>query len=331
VATFRRDIREGEISEDMPPGDNLWGTPEEDAKRRDFTINALFYDPVSDKLIDFAKGKSDLDEGIIRIIGDPQKRIHEDPIRILRAIRLSHMIRFSLENDLRKAIAANASSLETSALPRRREELLKFLRLKEPLLPLLDCYDLGVLKAISPTLHEILSKPESKREFVSYMRAFHDYYVDSESPLDLFSILCLAVIRSQTVHLGESLDESSYLDLIEKQKFTNFMKFELGMFNYEQAAFVKAMQLIPSLTRLENLEKRGPKRRSSMLRNVAYSLALALAKRDHCLTTKQILYWTHEIGVMRSNYNEAEDENSFENRERRPRRRRRTKKHLAKS
>src|SRR5580692_1341070 len=82
VATFRREVGEDEQREDLPAGDNVFGTAEEDAKRRDFTINALFYDPIADQLIDFAEGLPDLENRWIRMIGEPTKRLLEDPIRI---------------------------------------------------------------------------------------------------------------------------------------------------------------------------------------------------------------------------------------------------------
>src|SRR6185437_5841664 len=72
VATFRRDIRPDENVEELPGGvDNIFGTAEEDAKRRDFTINALFFDPIDHRVIDFCEGRTDLDEGVVRMIGDP--------------------------------------------------------------------------------------------------------------------------------------------------------------------------------------------------------------------------------------------------------------------
>src|ERR1700722_9571945 len=99
VATFRREVRPDEMGEETPAsfGDNVFGTPEEDAQRRDFTINGLFYDPVANQLIDFAEGLPDLENFVVRMIGDPAKRLLEDPIRIMRALRLKHMIGFVLD------------------------------------------------------------------------------------------------------------------------------------------------------------------------------------------------------------------------------------------
>src|SRR6185312_13415325 len=157
VATFRRELTAEETGgEDAPTGDNMFGTPEEDARRRDFTINGLFYDPINDQLIDFAEGLPDLENRIVRMIGEPVRRLAEDPIRILRALRLKHMIEFTLDADLRKAMMETAPTLLTTALPRRREELLKWLRLKKPVLAFQEAFDLEILKILTPTLHEAL-------------------------------------------------------------------------------------------------------------------------------------------------------------------------------
>src|SRR5262249_29235348 len=80
VATFRRDLRPDENVEELPGGaDNIFGTPEEDARRRDFTVNGLFYDPVQHKLFDYVEAAADLEHGVVRMIGDPDVRLAEDP------------------------------------------------------------------------------------------------------------------------------------------------------------------------------------------------------------------------------------------------------------
>lgn len=104
---------------------NQFGTAEQDAMRRDFTINALFYDPDADELVDYVEGKMDVDRKIIRSIGDPMHRMEEDPIRILRAIR--HKIKLGLEYDsiLESAMKSKSSFLEQTSKDRIREEFLK--------------------------------------------------------------------------------------------------------------------------------------------------------------------------------------------------------------
>ena len=138
LATFRRNRRDDDIvehNEEGEPiftGDNFFGSPIEDAKRRDFTINALFYDPVNGDVIDHCNGLEDLKLKVIRMIGDPKTRIKEDPIRIFRALRLAHKINFSIEDSLKLAIHENAHFIESSVLPRRGRSLLSYYNLKTP-------------------------------------------------------------------------------------------------------------------------------------------------------------------------------------------------------
>ena len=85
--------------------DNTFGTPEEDAFRRDFTINALFYDIADFSIIDYVGGLQDLKDGLIRCIGDPNERFQEDPVRMLRAIVMASRLSFRLDAPIVDAIA----------------------------------------------------------------------------------------------------------------------------------------------------------------------------------------------------------------------------------
>ena len=187
IATFRRDKCEDDDPEELPSGDNLFGSPQEDARRRDFTVNALFYDPLRDDLIDYSKGLPDLRDGVIRMIGDPEERLIEDPIRILRALRLAHKAQLSLETDLRQSILSTAHTLPLTALPRRREEFLKFLRLSFPAQIFIECADLGVLEHISPQLQQLLQKDESATSFTRYLNSMHDRSFSQSDPIPLFA------------------------------------------------------------------------------------------------------------------------------------------------
>lgn len=107
------------------PDLNQFGNAEQDAKRRDFTINALFYDPDADELVDYVEGKLDIDRRLIRTIGESMQRMEEDPIRILRAIR--HKMKLGLEYDasLESAMREKSPLLEQTSKDRIREEFLK--------------------------------------------------------------------------------------------------------------------------------------------------------------------------------------------------------------
>lgn len=105
--------------------DNVFGTPEEDALRRDFTVNALCYNIADFSIIDYTGGLADLNAGIIRTIGDPDVRFQEDPVRMLRAVRFAAQLGFTIEEQTRKALLVAADTIVRAAPPRLYEEMLK--------------------------------------------------------------------------------------------------------------------------------------------------------------------------------------------------------------
>jgi poly(A) polymerase len=108
--------------------DNTFGTPEEDAFRRDFTINALFYDIADFSVIDYVGGLDDLHARVVRSIGDPDVRLREDPVRMIRAIALAARLDFTIEPALLASIRAHRHEIAKSSLPRLLEEYYKILR-----------------------------------------------------------------------------------------------------------------------------------------------------------------------------------------------------------
>lgn len=147
VATFRSD---GRYVDGRHPLDVRFATPEEDAARRDFTINGMFYDPVDGKLIDFVGGRQDLGRGIIRAIGVPAERFREDRLRLLRAIRFGAHLEFQLEADTWAALNRAAKEIIVVSPERIRDELVKILEDARRLrgFELLD--QSGLLAAILP-------------------------------------------------------------------------------------------------------------------------------------------------------------------------------------
>jgi len=145
VATFRRLVTQEELAaaEPMPPTessqggpphdrlvhrDNTFGTPEEDAFRRDFTINALFYDIGTFSIIDYTGGLEDLRAGVVRSIGDPTERFLEDPVRMLRAVAMAARLGFEIDPPIDAAIAGSRAEIARSAPARLIEEFYKLLR-----------------------------------------------------------------------------------------------------------------------------------------------------------------------------------------------------------
>ena len=118
----------GRAHERLIHRDNTFGTPEEDAFRRDFTVNALFYDIATFSIIDYVGGIDDLHARVIRSIGDPNVRFDEDPVRMLRAIVLAARLDFTIDPPIIDAIRAHAGEIARSAPARMIEELYKILR-----------------------------------------------------------------------------------------------------------------------------------------------------------------------------------------------------------
>lgn len=157
VATFRR------RSEDLPDNgdllirhDNTFGTPEEDAFRRDFTVNALFYDPATFRVIDYVNGVADLHARLIRTVGDPELRMREDPVRTIRAVRFAVKLGFEIEPVTRAAMQRHRGDLLRSSVPRLVEETYRTLEIDEAERALLLMERLGILELLLPCLSEHL-------------------------------------------------------------------------------------------------------------------------------------------------------------------------------
>ncbi len=149
VATFRSD---GGYSDGRRPDFVTYSDPKEDALRRDFTINALFYDPVSEEVLDFVGGRDDLQEKIIRFVGDPEARILEDHLRLLRAVRFKNTLGFQWHPDTYNAVKKHAAKAGKVAMERARDELNKIMLSDHPVEALRELHELRMFDEIMPEL-----------------------------------------------------------------------------------------------------------------------------------------------------------------------------------
>ena len=122
VATFRSD---GAYLDHRHPTDVRFSSPEEDAKRRDFTINGMFFDPEKDEVIDFVGGRADIEAKIIRAIGNASQRFEEDRLRMLRAIRFAVELDYKIDSETWKALVDSAASINEISAERIRDEVVK--------------------------------------------------------------------------------------------------------------------------------------------------------------------------------------------------------------
>jgi poly(A) polymerase len=153
VATFRSD---GIYADGRHPREVRYAqTAQEDVQRRDFTINGLLYDPLSDQVLDFVGGQADIHARRLRTIGDPAERFHEDRLRMLRAVRFSARLGFKLEPAVLAAIRQFAAQIHTVSAERVRDEILKILTEGEPRrgLELLD--ETGLLAEVLPEIKRL--------------------------------------------------------------------------------------------------------------------------------------------------------------------------------
>ena len=129
AGTPERPLRTGVAPEHMIFRDNEFGTADDDAHRRDFTVNALFYDPVRDQLLDFTgHGLEDIQSGVVRCIGNPALRFEEDPVRLLRALKLVGQYGFTLEKETEDALKECLDLIIHASISRMTLEFEKILR-----------------------------------------------------------------------------------------------------------------------------------------------------------------------------------------------------------
>lgn len=181
VATFRRDpnleLEGSEWTEDDGDGpsgpalrakaknrdedllirqDNVFGDPHEDAARRDFTMNALFYDLDRQEIVDYVGGLDEIDRRVIRTIGEPDVRFREDPVRILRAIKFAARLDLGIEPDVYDAMIVHREDLLRAARPRLLEEMLRLLRGGAARRSFWIAWETGVLSVLMPELSSFL-------------------------------------------------------------------------------------------------------------------------------------------------------------------------------
>jgi poly(A) polymerase len=147
VATFRSD---GDYDDGRRPKSVTFSSPEEDARRRDFTINGIFFDPIDERVIDYVGGEADLRAGIVRAIGDPRQRFTEDKLRLLRAVRFAARFQFTIEPATAAAISEMADQITVVSAERIADELRKMLTHRHRAAGLRLVEDAGLAKPIFP-------------------------------------------------------------------------------------------------------------------------------------------------------------------------------------
>ncbi len=138
--------------------DNVWGPQIEDAARRDFTVNAMYYDPQRELVVDYHGGLADARKKVLRMIGDPETRYREDPVRILRAVRFAAKLGFTIEPKTRAPIVAMGPLLANVPLSRMFDEMIKLLQTGHALASIEELRKQGLARGVFPILDAVLDK-----------------------------------------------------------------------------------------------------------------------------------------------------------------------------
>ncbi len=225
VATFRRRSEEaGDADDPLIRLDNTFGTPEEDAFRRDFTVNALFYDPATFQVIDYAGGVEDLRAGLIRTIGDPELRMREDPVRMMRAVRFAAKLGFEIEPATRAAIERHRGDLLKASVPRLVEETYRTLGQAEAGRAMMLMEELGLLEPILPFLSEHLKPHGGDRASaptILHMNAL-GRFIEQGSAAD--HAMVLAAMFIDLIRARKIPSESDDFDLLAELRMRGFAR-----------------------------------------------------------------------------------------------------------
>jgi len=206
TATFRANPHETNgLNGESPAGDllitadNVFGSAEEDARRRDFTVNGLFYDVILGRVLDYVGGREDLDRRQLRTIGDPDVRMQEDPVRILRAVRFAAKAGLEIEPGTWSAMVRHKEELARCAPPRVLEEIFKLLRSGHSHRCLELLHRMGGLEVLLPPIATFLAQagPERSAALFESLRLLDDVVRSRSLPDDSVLLSTLLVHLSQ--------------------------------------------------------------------------------------------------------------------------------------
>ncbi len=229
LSTFRKSPALPEEGEDGENGeerdliireDNTWGTPQQDAYRRDFTINALFYNIADFSVIDYVGGLADLQAGIIRTIGDPNIRFREDPVRMIRAVEYAARLDFEMVPEVLKGIRKHRKDLRKASVARISDEMLNLLKSGSAEKAFRQLHETGLLEILHADLHRALEKSQDNQLFKQL--ALIDEWVRKGRRISdtvLFGTLSLTPLSQATAaaeeRKGGRLAKGEYFTLVE--------------------------------------------------------------------------------------------------------------------
>jgi poly(A) polymerase len=260
VSTFRSGDNETDA---LILRDNIWGTPEEDVLRRDFTINGLFYDPATQQIIDYVGGYPDLQKKVLRTIGQPFIRFRQDPVRMLRMLKFQARFGFDIDPPAHVALLECRQEIVKSSPARIQEELLRMLEsgASEPFFRLMAEH--GFIHLMMPTFGEFMESSENESVF-AYLKEVDTTFHDPSRALLPRPVLlsCLVyplmekridvryIAREKIPHLGE----------ISREAHEQINEIFLPFFHLSRRMKGSLISILTSQYRLTPIEKKKGRR-----------------------------------------------------------------------
>jgi len=300
VATFRQD---GPYKDGRHPESVRFATAEEDAQRRDFTINGLFFDPVADRLIDYVGGEADLRAGTVRAIGNPLDRFTEDHLRLLRAIRFATRLIFKIEPKTWEAIRAEASMIRTVSAERIRDELNKIFSAAKPELGLDLLDQSGLLKEVLPdiaAMHGVEQPPQYHPEGDVYEHVRLMLSKIEQPNLDLaLGVLFHDVGKKPTA----KVDENGRIRFNEHESVgANMAEQIMTGLRYDNKTIQTVRELVQHHMQFKDVPKMRPSTLKRMMARPTFPLELELHRID-CASSHGELshydYLKHQLETMK--------------------------------
>mgnify|MGYP003806251369 CR=1 FL=1 len=276
TSTFRRQPDE----EESEPGlyqtdDNTFGTPEEDAKRRDFTVNGLFYDIKTFSVIDYVGGLKDLDKRVLRCIGDPNVRFREDPVRMMRAVKFAARLGFEIDRASRKAILKHHADILNASVPRVCEEIFRLFSFSSSKAAFHLLWEFNLLKDLLPDVDaHIRAQGGDKSSLWSYLDALDAYPANAE----VTNGVRLACLFYSLFHARlEEEEKKSPHGRVNRQHLARLVLHPIAeRLRIPKATLFAAVSLFDTCRRFAESPKRS--RNYRLVRHASFSEALAFQR-----------------------------------------------------
>lgn len=278
VATFRE---ESGYEDNRRPSKISFSTSEQDAKRRDFTMNGIFLDPIKNKTLDFVGGQEDIKRRLVRFIGDAQERISEDHLRILRAVRFKITLNFQFEENTLKAVRKNVELIRSVSAERIRNELNKIMESKNRSTGLVELSESGILNFILPELEDlkgVAQPPQYHKEGDVFT---HTYLALKSLPKDASLHLTWATLLHDIAKPQTEIRENDQIIFHDHAKASAIKATEiLKRLKFSKIEISTISWLIDNHMRIAQIESMRPGKKAEFLLDHRFGDLLELARAD---------------------------------------------------